>query len=122
MYTPSYFLAIDDPMLPYNCLKLCVNAYVPEDYKPKEDPFLSPVFASDELLEKLPPFRIASGDQDPLHDDSWRFLHKLVKLKKNVKMYVYPNMPHGFISMGRMELFELVIAETCGIFRELFEL
>jgi len=122
MYTPSYFLSIDDPLLPFSCLKLILKSYVPEEFRPKEDPFLSPIYASDELLEKLPPIRIATGDNDPLHDDSWRFLYRLVKLKRNVKMHIYQHMPHGFLSMDQLENFELLVSQTIGVFRELFEL
>ena len=65
-FSPSYYESLDDPMLPYPILKLVVKAYVDEGFKNLEDPFISPVLASDELVEK-----------DPLHDDTWRFLAKL---------------------------------------------
>jgi hormone-sensitive lipase len=61
------------------------------------------------------------GNKDPLHDESWRFLKKLEyinffymlfyffvyliiyiymysDLNKDVKMYVYSEMPHGFLN------------------------
>lgn len=76
-YSPSYFLSLDNPLLPYTLLKLIAKAYVPEGFKNLEDPCISPVMASDELLEKLPPIRIVVGSKDPLYDDNWRFVHKL---------------------------------------------
>lgn len=116
-YTPSYFLAIDDPILPYNCLMLCLDSYVSSSSRPETDPFLSPIAVSDEILKHFPPCRIATGTNDPLHDDTWRYLIKLLKLNKSVKMIVYPGMPHGFISMASLENFELLISETVGEFR-----
>jgi len=76
-FSPSYFISIDDPILPTSLLRLVAKAYVPEGFKNKEDPFISPMLASDELLEKVPPIRIVAGDMDPLHDDTWRLLSKL---------------------------------------------
>jgi len=76
-YSPSFLLAIEDQILPYSVLKLCIKAYIPEEFKPDFDPFISPVLASNELLEQLPPLIIVTGTNDPLHDDNWRLLHKL---------------------------------------------
>ena len=76
-YSPSYFLSIEDTLLPYSLLKLAGKAYTGEDFKNSEDPFISPVVASDELLEKLPPVTILSPAEDPLGDDTWRFMAKM---------------------------------------------
>ena len=77
-YSPSYLVAIDDQLLPYSVLKLCIQAYVPEIYKAEMDPFISPVFAPDEILLKMPPVRLVTGTRDPLHDDNWRMLHRMM--------------------------------------------
>lgn len=47
-------LAIDDQMVPYSILKLCMEVYVPKEARADKDPLLSPVYASDEVhfLEK----------------------------------------------------------------------
>jgi len=75
--SPSYLTSVDDHMLPSSLLKLVAKAYVPEGFKNMEDPFISPMVASDELLEKLPPIRIVAGTDDPLYDDNWRLISKL---------------------------------------------
>ena len=75
--SPNIFSAIDDPMVHTSLLKLCSKAYVPEGFKSLEDPFISPVVASNELLERLPPVRIITGSEDPLQDDNWRLVAKL---------------------------------------------
>jgi len=75
--SPSAFASLDDPVLPTSLLKLCVRAYLTDEFKSLEDPCISPLFASDELLKKMPPIRMIVGSKDPLHDDSWRFLSRL---------------------------------------------
>ena len=117
---PSYFIAINDVILPYNVLKLCLQAYMGEGYKPQLDPYLSPIHASDEFLSKMPPVRIISGTNDPLHDDIWRLMQKLQNLGKEVKATIYEGVPHGFLSLDEMKGYELMIAESVGRIRELF--
>jgi hormone-sensitive lipase len=119
-FVPSYYMAIDDVILPYSLLKLCIKAYIPEEFCPMVDPFLSPVMASDEMLSKLPPVRIITGSIDPLHDDSWRLLHRMQALEKDVKMIVYDNMPHGFMSFDQIEEHKTVVDDSCKVLAELF--
>lgn len=59
---------------------------------------LSPSLVSDEILNRFPKTRIVVGTYDPLHDESFRLLLRLVKLKKDVKLIEYQSMPHGFLS------------------------
>jgi len=75
--SPSHYNALDDPVIHYNILKLCLGSYVTKDFDALKDPFISPLVASEELLERLPPIRIVTGSEDPLHDDNWRFLYRL---------------------------------------------
>ena len=75
--SPSFLHSVNDTILPFCILKIFVDAYVPEDCKPAEDPFLSPLVASDELLEKLPPIRAVVGTSDPLHDHTWVLIARL---------------------------------------------
>lgn len=76
--SPSYFLSLDDTLLPFALLKLVAVAYTGEgEFKNLEDPFISPIQASDELLAKMPPVRIVAGSEDPLYDDNWRFIAKM---------------------------------------------
>lgn len=52
-FTPSYLIALHDQILPHSVLKLIPGAYIPEGGKPKEDPLLSPLYASDEVNLRL---------------------------------------------------------------------
>jgi hormone-sensitive lipase len=119
-FVPSYFVAIDDVILPYNVLKLCLKAYIPEEFKPEWDPFLSPIMASDELLSKMPPIRILSGTNDPLHDDIWKLLQRLQKLRKNAQYTIYEGLPHGFLTLDELVGYDLIIEESVNRIRELF--
>jgi len=96
-FNPSIMLAIDDLIVPYSFLKLCLEAYIPEGAFPEKDPFLSPILASEELLSKLPKTRIMVGNKDPLHDEAWRLTDKMRKLGRDIRMVVYKDMPHGFL-------------------------
>jgi len=123
-FSPSLLLSIDDQIVPYSLLKFCADSYIPPDSKPDSNPYLSPVCASDEILSQLPPVRIVIGTRDPLHDESWRFMHKLTKLKKDVKMVVYTEMPHGFLSYdvpNGMKESKQCILETAAIIKELMD-
>lgn len=74
---PSHLKAINDPVLNFNILRLCLTSYVPGDCETRTDPFISPVLVSDELLTNFPPTRFIVGSEDPLVDDSFRFVGKL---------------------------------------------
>lgn len=75
--SPSCFLALDHPLLFVPVLELCTKAYVSEGTDSLIDPFISPVVASDELLEKMPPVRILVGSMEPFLDDDFRLVDKL---------------------------------------------
>jgi len=76
--SPSLIRSLDDPFIPYELRKMHHKLYIPDNFKPLEDPFLSPLIASDEFLEKMPPIRIMFGTNDPVHDDIWRFVYRLL--------------------------------------------
>jgi len=46
-------LALDDQLVPYSLLKLCIQAYVPSDADPTLDPLISPVLLADEVYHKV---------------------------------------------------------------------
>ncbi|CAD8072851.1 unnamed protein product [Paramecium primaurelia] len=97
-FTPSFLVSLDDSLLHHTVLKLCIRSYVKKEYNTQIDPMLSPSIVSDEIMRQFPKTRIVVGTQDPLHDESFRFLQKLVLLKKDVKLIEYQSMPHGFLS------------------------
>lgn len=102
-FSPSLLLGIDDPMLPYPFLKMCLESYA-GDYSlhPECDPdknhYISPNLACDESLSQLPRVRIMVAANDPLRDESFNLLYRLAKLGHDVKLKEYLFMPHGFLN------------------------
>lgn len=94
-------------------MKIVIKSYVPEQEgaNPKIDPFISPIFASDELLKGLPTVRIMAGEKDPLHDECWRLLKRLVDLKHDVHLFEYRDLCHGFLNFDNM--FGIKETRTC---------
>jgi len=120
--SPSLIRSLEDPVISYEVRGVNRKLYVPEDTRPDEDPFMSPILASDELLEKIPPVRLIVGTADPLHDDNLRFIQKLLKLKKDAKALVYENYIHGFVAMKDVHAYDKVLEDCCNIIEELANL
>lgn len=99
-FLPSRILSVVDGILPYAFLKIALHAYNPPErgYDAHSDPFLSPVLASENLLQKFPPTCIHVGTADPLYDDSIQLAKRLVFLKRPVRLTMYENLPHGYLS------------------------
>ena len=76
-FSPSFVLCMKDLILPYHLLNFCLQAYKGE-FKDKDNMFLSPILAPNHILKMFPPVRIITGSADPLRDDGYRFLKKLV--------------------------------------------
>ncbi len=68
-----------DLILPYHLLNFCLQAYK-GDYKENDNMFLSPILAPNHILKMFPPVRILIGSADPLRDDCYRYLKKLMYL------------------------------------------
>jgi len=121
-YSPSLMLALEDQLVPYSLLRLCLQAYIPNGADPTRDPLLSPIHLSNELLERLPPIRMMVGENDPLHDECWRFVDKLRKLNKDIFLTVYKDMCHGFLGydvpMGMPEC-KICIEDSVGMISDL---
>ena len=76
-FSLSMLNVIDDKILPYHLVKFCLEAYR-KDYHIENDPFISPIYADDEVLKRYPPVRIYIGSNDPLRDDSFLFMKRLL--------------------------------------------
>ena len=102
-FTPSLLLAIDDPILPYPFLKMCLDSYI-GDKHPNCDPnkqyFLSPGKAPDHLLKLFPKTRIMVASNDPLRDESFKLSLKLSKLEVDVQLKEYMYLPHGYLNFN----------------------
>ena len=81
-FTPSMLLSLDDPILPYPFLKMCLESYSGSttyaDSAITDCPYMSPIKASDEVLSKFPPTKIMVGSNDPLRDEGFKLALRLV--------------------------------------------
>ena len=101
---PSYLNSINDFILEYHLLKFCIESYcgkLTDNGKIITDTrnqFLSPLFMDNNILKLLPPIRIFGGSCDPLRDDSFYLMEKLLKLNKDVYFYEFKYFPHGYLN------------------------
>ena len=98
--TPSRALHMIDAVLPMNLLLQCRSLYLPSHCDADTDPCLSPVVASDELLESFPPTDIMVGQFDPFIDDAIDFAHRLDENNVAVRLKVYDQLPHSFLDFS----------------------
>ena len=101
---PSYLNAVNDLILEYHLLKFCIESYsgkLTDNGKIITDTrnqFLSPIFMDNNVLKLLPPIRIFGGSCDPLRDDSFYLMEKLLKLNKDIYFYEFKYFPHGYLN------------------------
>jgi acetyl esterase/lipase len=80
-------------------MKLIYDQYVPDTVDPDKDRFISPIYINDKEIDSLPPLRIMVAGMDPLCDQSFIFVLKLLKRGKPVRIYEYSNLPHAYWSV-----------------------
>lgn len=75
-------LSLDDPILPYPFLKMCLESYSGctsfRDIAITESPLMSPIKASDDVLKQFPRTKIMVASNDPLRDDSFKLSLRLL--------------------------------------------
>merc|ERR1712080_16528 len=76
------------------------------------NPLMSPIFATPELLIKMPPVAILACSLDPLFDDSVDFIRKMQDLGKEAELYVLDQLPHGFLNF---QVFSSEAREACDL-------
>lgn len=67
-----------------------------------KDPFLSPIYAHDDILRQFPPIKIITLTLDPCLDDSIMFAKKLRDLNVDVQLDVLDGLPHGYLNFSRV--------------------
>lgn len=61
-----------------------------------KDPYVSPVYATQEDLQGLPPALLILAGGDSLHDEGLKYAGMLKAAGVITECYEYPNAPHGF--------------------------
>ena len=97
--SPSRVAFCSDTMLPQPLLEAFACAYdggaAQESWS---DPLLSPAFAPDEALRRLPPTNIQVGGFDPLLDDSVDFNTRIRRLGVPGELHIHRTLPHTYLS------------------------
>ena len=96
-FTPSLLGSLDDFLMRYNILEICVNSYL-RDTEIASCPYVSPCNIPDDDLKLFPLVRIMIGGKDPLRDECIKFVLRLIKNGVDVKGKIYRLMPHGFLN------------------------
>ncbi|ESO01833.1 hypothetical protein HELRODRAFT_188494 [Helobdella robusta] len=77
------------------------------------DPFLSPVFASDELLRGLCPVHFIACKYDPLLDDTIHFARKVKEAGGQVDLHLVDDLPHGFLNFKQFTKESSAASDVC---------
>lgn len=99
LFTPSLLMSLKDFVLRYSTMKMIYDQYVPDTVDPDKDRLISPMHINEREIDSLPPVRIMVAGMDPLCDQSFIFVLKLLKRGKSVRIYEYTNLPHAYWSV-----------------------
>uniref|UniRef100_A0A6P7FJU3 Hormone-sensitive lipase isoform X2 n=1 Tax=Diabrotica virgifera virgifera TaxID=50390 RepID=A0A6P7FJU3_DIAVI len=64
------------------------------------DPYLSPIYASEEDLKRFPPTRVLTVEMDPCLDDCIMFAKRLKSAGIDVNLDILSGLPHGFLNFS----------------------
>ncbi|XP_014668106.1 PREDICTED: hormone-sensitive lipase-like [Priapulus caudatus] len=78
------------------------------------NPFMSPLFADDSLLREMPPTTIMACHLDPLLDDSVMFAKRLRALRRDVRLHMFEQLPHGFLNFTVVSSDAKQASEMCA--------
>jgi hormone-sensitive lipase len=110
-----------DPIAPMNLLRQCALVYLPSHLDQQNDPVISPLLASGELLARFPPTSLMCGSVDPFLDDSVELAHRLHSAGVHVRLSVCKGLPHHFLNFAwilpdaweALKVFGIWIDEHC---------
>jgi acetyl esterase/lipase len=122
--SPSRVIFINDVLLPFHFLVVCLDSYLPKTGESHENPLISPIFASDEILQQFPQhLTIASAGLDPLLDDAIKMVKRFENLGLPIHHKIYELLPHGFMQFASVSIPEAYRAKNQSIvsIKEMFE-
>jgi len=118
--SPSRICFASDVLLPLPFLKAFASAY-DQCTDHVIDPLLSPVFAADEVLRRLPPTHLQCGGLDPLLDDSVDFNTRIRRVGVPGELTIFRSLPHTYVSFPHwhaMPEVEAAMAHSCKLLRD----
>ncbi|XP_060708715.1 hormone-sensitive lipase isoform X2 [Hemiscyllium ocellatum] len=86
------------------------------------NPFMSPLLATDDMLQGLPPVHLVACALDPMLDDSVMFAKRLRSVGQPVTLQVVEDLPHGFLSLSHLSRETKAASAICvDRIREVFQ-
>ena len=84
-------LSLDDPVLPYPFLQMCLSSYSGSqtytDCQVTESELISPIKASDETMKLFPKTKIFIANNDPIRDESFKLHLRLLYVLLSIMMF-----------------------------------
>jgi hormone-sensitive lipase len=98
-FTKSLLNSLEDKLLPHTILKMCLKSYLKDsNLDPSTEMFISPILVTSDIIARLPRLRFLLCEDDPLVDDNFRFIEKLISCGADVNCEVFRGTPHGALS------------------------
>lgn len=97
--TKSYHEFGTERFLARAFMKYGWDLYVPDE-KTRDNPYVSPLRASNEELQGLPPALVITAENDPLRDEGEAYAHKLMDAGVPVAATRYDGMIHDFVLLN----------------------
>lgn len=97
--TASYKQFAEGPWLTREAMKWFWDSYLP-DVEARNDPFVSPLQATNKDLEDLPPALIITAENDVLRDEGEEFARKLLQAGVKVTATRYIGTIHDFVVLN----------------------
>lgn len=98
--SPSRVIGDQDPVLPSGLISAISDSYAGHGDNNKQDPLVSPLYASDDELRQFPPTLLFASSDDPLLDDSVHFNTRLRCLGVESDLRATHHMPHAYWGLG----------------------
>jgi len=109
-----------DPTITPDTVAAMLGAYLPTITKNLEDPYISPVYATN--LKSLPSALFVTDEDDPGRDESDDYARRLTGAGVKVQVSRYPNMIHGFFLMtGELSAARKAVDEVSLALKASFE-
>ena len=96
---PSSASSQFDPVLPTGLVSAISDAYVPKGIR-KNISLISPLYATDDILEHFPSTLIFASSNDPVLDDAVVLNQRLNDLGVSSELRAVENLPHAYLGLG----------------------
>ena len=77
------------------------------DFKDYKNMLVSPLYASDKIIDNLPRIRFVFGEKDISRDDFLRGVYNMRNCK-DIRAYDFVGLYHGFNNIDNPDIYEMV--------------